>query len=291
MTAHPSAADKPWNSATTLYIARALHSASRGRSLSVLDMGCGEGRLIRYFNDYGHRMHGFDLPDRAAALRANLGPLFPDDFDRRIRIADDERRIPFDDSMFDVVYANQVFEHIRFLDQMLAECVRVLKPGGTLITLFPTATYPVEGHALIPFAHWLPPGRGRRRYLTAMLAIGIGRRFPGMSRRQSAAEWDERLKNYTFYRFMNEIVSLFEHYFESTTVDTGGYIDAKLDLLANHPARARRWAARLVRPWRGPWLNALVTHGFMGVFTTTGPKPAAERQRMLAWKVQDEPDR
>jgi ubiquinone/menaquinone biosynthesis C-methylase UbiE len=55
-----------------------------------------------------------------------------------------EREIPFESQMFDVIYANQVFEHVRFLDRMFEECVRVLKPGGTLITLFPVATYPLE---------------------------------------------------------------------------------------------------------------------------------------------------
>ena len=248
-------------------------------------MGCGEGRLIRFMAEFGHRLHGFDLPDRAEALRANMGPLFGDEYADRIRLMEDERRIPFDDGQFDVVYANQVFEHVRFLDQMVSEVTRVLRPGGTLIALFPLATYPIEGHALIPFAHWLPPGQVRQRYFTAMLACRLGRRLPGMGARASAAEWDARLRDYTFYRFMNEIRGLFEHYFASVSIDTGEYVRAKLDLLAASPNSAARVAARVAGPLCGRLLDAAVTHGFMGVFRATAPRAVDERQRMLAWKT------
>ncbi|HUU33213.1 MAG TPA: class I SAM-dependent methyltransferase [Vicinamibacterales bacterium] len=279
------ATSKPWNSATTLYIARALQDAANGRRLTVLDMGCGDGLLMRSFADLGHDLYGFDLPDREAALREKMGPVFGDRFDEHIRIMADERRIPFDDASFDVVYANQVFEHVRFLDQMVAETVRVLKPGGILIALFPLATYPVEGHCLVPFAHWLPPGRGRQHYLTAMLRLRIGRRFPGMTSRQSAVEWDDRLRQFTFYRFVNEITALFDHYYEGATVDAAGYIRAKIDLLQATGSWSGRLAASVAASTRGPLMDAMVTHGFMGVFVATNPRSAETRRRMLAWKT------
>jgi len=279
------ATSQHWNSATTLYIARALQDVAQERRLSVLDMGCGDGLLMRSFAAFGHELHGFDLPDREPALRAQMAPLFGDRYGERIKIMADERRIPFEDGMFDVVYSNQVFEHVRFLDQMLAESARVLKPGGTFIALFPLATYPVEGHCLVPFAHWLPPGRARQRYLAAMLTLRIGRRFAGMSNRQSAAEWDERLRQFTFYRFLNEITGLLDHYYESLALDPAGYVQAKLDLLAASGSRAARLTGRCASPLQGPWLDGLVTHGFMGVFKATGPRDPEARRRMLAWKT------
>ena len=280
-----SATAKPGNYATTLYIARAVQAVAEGRSLSVLDMGCGDGRVMRFFDGLGHTLSGFDLPDREAALNEQMAPLLGDQFGHRIRIMRDERRIPFEDGIFDVVYANQVFEHVRFLDQMVSEVTRVLRPGGTLIALFPLATYPLEGHSLIPFAHWLPPGRARQRYFTAMLACRIGRRFPGMGARASAAEWDARLRDYTFYRFLTEIQGLLDHYFAATAIDTGGYVRAKLDLLAASPRVIGRAAATMVAPLHGRMLDAAVTHGFMGVFRATAPRPVEERQRLLAWKT------
>lgn len=280
-----SASAKAWNSATTLYIARALDEFAGDRRLDILDMGCGDGLLIRSFLDLGHEFYGFDLPDREAALREKMGPVFDGRFDDRIRIMADERRIPFDDGMFDVVYANQVFEHVRFLDQMLSEVVRVLRPGGLFVALFPLATYPLEGHCLIPFAHWLPPGTARQRYLAAMLTLRVGRRFDGMSIRQSAAEWDDRLRQFTFYRFLNEINALLDHYFEATEIDARGYVRAKADLLEASRSRSRRAIGRVARALEGPGLASVVTHGFMGVFKATGPRDPETRRQMVAWRT------
>jgi SAM-dependent methyltransferase len=42
-------------------------------------------------------------------------------------------RIPLDDASVDLVYARQVLHHIRDLGPALAECARVLKPGGPFL--------------------------------------------------------------------------------------------------------------------------------------------------------------
>ena len=233
---------------------------------------------------YGHLLHGFDLPDKAEALAANLKPVFGDRFDDHVRLMDDERRIPFESGRFDVVYANQVFEHVRFLDQMFEECARVLKPQGTLITLFPLATYPLEGHVLVPCAHWIPPGVLRRAYLRAFLTMRIGRRMPNMSVAESAREWDERLRLFTFYRFMNELEALFTYYFEEWAIDTGTYIDAKIDMLQEGPSRLRRAAGRVLDSANGPLLTNLITYGFNAVFVARRPIPADRRPRVVEWR-------
>jgi ubiquinone/menaquinone biosynthesis C-methylase UbiE len=84
-----------------------------------------------------------------------------------------EQLIPFEDNTFDVIYANQVFEHVKFFHSMISECSRVLKPKGILLANFPLATYPIEAHIKIPFAHWLPPGDLRTRYLYFFLRFGL----------------------------------------------------------------------------------------------------------------------
>jgi SAM-dependent methyltransferase len=278
------ATDKPWASATSLYIARAIERITCGSELSILDMGCGQGRMMSLLMDYGHLLHGFDLPDKAEALAAHLRPLFGNRFDDQVRVMEDERRIPFESSRFDVVYANQVFEHVRFLDQMFEECTRVLKPEGTLITLFPLATYPLEGHVLVPCAHWIPPGALRRAYLRAFLTMRIGRRLPSMSIGESAREWDERLRLFTFYRFMNELEALFTYYFEEWMIDTGTYIDAKIDMLQESPSRLGRAAGRVLNSANGPWLANLITYGFNAVFVARRPIPARRRHPVVEWR-------
>jgi SAM-dependent methyltransferase len=278
------ASSQPWNSATTFYIARTLDAIANGRGLDVLDLGCGDGRTISLLHQLGHEMHGVDLPDRADVLRRNLLPVFGDRFETKVRIVTNERCIPFESRQFDVVYANQVFEHVRFLDQMLAECARVLRPDGVLIALFPTATYPIEGHALVPFVHWIPPGAFRRSYLRVFLSLGIGRTMPGLSVKESAREWDERLRLYTFYRFINEIEDLFRFYFEEFSIDTGEYVRAKLDLLGASPSSTKRIVGHALRRVQGRLVSALITHGFGAAFVASRPKPEDRRNTVVSWR-------
>lgn len=267
-----SATEQPWNSATTLYIARKLQKLAQGRSepLRVLDMGCGDGGLIRYMHRYGHELYGYD--DNERVLRANLGPIFGDQFDERIHIMKDTRHIPFEDNMFDVIYSNQVWEHVQFLDRMVEECARVLKPGGMVVTLFPFATYPLEGHSKVPFVHWLPPGKLRRRYLWLFFWLRLRPRSEGKNAVQMAEYWDHYLSAYTYYRMMNEVVSLAEYYFEGWETDTGDYIRAKLDLMESQTHPIKRFIRDTGRRLQGKTLDYLVTHYWGAVFCMMNPK-------------------
>ncbi len=48
-------------------------------------------------------------------------------------------RFPFEDDTFEFIYSEHIFEHLEFKDScnMLAECYRVLKPGGTMRMAIP----------------------------------------------------------------------------------------------------------------------------------------------------------
>ena len=48
-------------------------------------------------------------------------------------------RFPFEDSTFDYIYSEHIFEHLTFTDScnMLEECYRVLKPNGTMRLALP----------------------------------------------------------------------------------------------------------------------------------------------------------
>lgn len=52
-------------------------------------------------------------------------------------IADLNGKLPFEDNSFEVVYSNQVFEHIQNLIGLIEECHRILKPGGLLVAHVP----------------------------------------------------------------------------------------------------------------------------------------------------------
>jgi hypothetical protein len=70
--------------------------------------------------------------------------------------------LPFADGEFDLAYCSSVIEHIapRRREAFAAELRRVAR-GWYVQT--PAFSFPVEPHALLPFAHWLPP-RLRRPY-------------------------------------------------------------------------------------------------------------------------------
>jgi SAM-dependent methyltransferase len=76
--------------------------------------------------------------------------------------ADVTARLPFDDGEFDLAYSSSLIEHLapRERAAFAAEVRRVAR-GWFVQT--PAFSFPIEPHALLPFAHWLPP-RARRGY-------------------------------------------------------------------------------------------------------------------------------
>jgi SAM-dependent methyltransferase len=76
--------------------------------------------------------------------------------------ADATKRLPFADGAFDLAYSSSVVEHLDRADRAVfaAELRRVAR-GWWVQT--PAFSFPVEPHALLPAAHWLPVWL-RRRY-------------------------------------------------------------------------------------------------------------------------------
>ncbi len=107
----------------------------------ILDVGCGSLGLRRHAP--GHDVTGLDREPR---------PDYPGPFVQ----ADVLDGLPFADGAFDLVYCSSVVEHIAPSDRaaFAAELRRVAR-GWYVQT--PAFSFPVEPHALLPFAHWLPP--------------------------------------------------------------------------------------------------------------------------------------
>ncbi|HYM29496.1 MAG TPA: class I SAM-dependent methyltransferase [Steroidobacteraceae bacterium] len=97
----------------------------------VLEIGCGSGRFTALLLE--HVDWGVDLNPREVALCSRRNGMYG-------RVAAmDARAMDFADGAFATVFANCVIEHIPDLPRLLAECRRVLRPGGALI-----ATVPLE---------------------------------------------------------------------------------------------------------------------------------------------------
>ena len=100
--------------------------AWRGRA--VLDVGCGAGVEVVRFAQGGARVVGIDLADRAAALSGEN--LAQHGLTAGVAAADGQA-LPFADNTFDFVYAHGVVQYAADDRQVVAECHRVLRPGGT----------------------------------------------------------------------------------------------------------------------------------------------------------------
>jgi SAM-dependent methyltransferase len=98
----------------------------------LLDLACWDGEATRYYGDrLGIRdLHGLDFfDDQIAKARGNGVEVAKCDLE--------QEPFPFADGTFDVVVANQIFEHLKQIYRPLGEVHRILKPGGLLLFSVP----------------------------------------------------------------------------------------------------------------------------------------------------------
>jgi ubiquinone/menaquinone biosynthesis C-methylase UbiE len=96
--------------------------------LDVLDVGSGQGIDVFEYASRGARPVGIDLTPRHVELaRLHLAATGqPATF-----VEGDAENMPFPSESFDLVSSNGVLHHTPNMEAALAECMRVLRPGGT----------------------------------------------------------------------------------------------------------------------------------------------------------------
>jgi SAM-dependent methyltransferase len=188
--------------------------ATQHRDAAMLDFGCGAGRLVAAARASGLNMLGADVfySGSNAHAEADDAGLIGDAV-HEIR----DGRLPFADRAFDLIVNNQVMEHVDDLDAVLREIHRVLKPGGTLLSLFPARDVWREGHIGIPFSHWFSrDSHPRFLYTWALRALGFGTwKEQAPTARAWAVDKLRWLDTYTRYRSRAEIFATYARYFES----------------------------------------------------------------------------
>ena len=123
----------------------------------VLDIGCGIGTYVR-------------AVPRSTATRSTASRSRPTAWPRRAWSCPTSswpsaRRCP-SRRPFDLVFSNEVIEHVDDDRQTIAEAVRVTRPGGSIVAFAPNRLYPFETHGAyiggryvfgnIPLVNWLP---------------------------------------------------------------------------------------------------------------------------------------
>jgi ubiquinone/menaquinone biosynthesis C-methylase UbiE len=128
---------------------------------TVLEVGCANGRLYRQLRRYGYagEYFGLEVADflikknkaRHAEVSWNCGSAY---------------EIPFEDDRFDACFSFFVLEHLVYPTKALSEMMRVLKPGGRLVLVFPdfaeSGRFPSQ---LLGFS----PGRASQKLRTGKL--------------------------------------------------------------------------------------------------------------------------
>ncbi|MBJ7329372.1 MAG: class I SAM-dependent methyltransferase [Solirubrobacteraceae bacterium] len=117
------------------------------RDSRILDIGCGTLGLLGLEPEL--HVTGVDVVDR---------PTYPGPFVR----ADATQRLPFADGEFDLAYSSSVIEHVA-PEHRAAFASELKRVARGFYVQTPARSFPVEPHALLPFAHWLPLGL-RERY-------------------------------------------------------------------------------------------------------------------------------
>jgi ubiquinone/menaquinone biosynthesis C-methylase UbiE len=110
------------------YLPRLVNfSAFRGQRL--IEVGCGIGTDLVRFAKGGASVTGVDLAQTAIELARKNFELNGVSAEE-LRVANGEA-LPYPDASFDVVYGHGVIQYTANAEQLIRECHRVLKPGGT----------------------------------------------------------------------------------------------------------------------------------------------------------------
>jgi SAM-dependent methyltransferase len=142
------------------------HGLPRGTGL---DLGCGDGKLMRILRDAAGAF--------PTLVGADIDPLETRDaaasgvYQRVHTVPGD--RIPEPDASFDFAFSNSVLEHIDDIEPVLAEVARLLRPGGVFVFTVPGAGF----HDCL--AGPLLPWSDRGRYLERIDRRCAHRRYWG----------------------------------------------------------------------------------------------------------------
>jgi SAM-dependent methyltransferase len=91
----------------------------------VLEVGCGEGRVLRDLKERGYDLTGLDASPSLLDAARGADP------DGRYVLGRAEG-LPFEDGSFDLVVAYNVLMDVEDMPRAVAEIARVLRPGGRL---------------------------------------------------------------------------------------------------------------------------------------------------------------
>lgn len=147
---------------------RAVRTLALPEASRVLDLACGTGDLCRALVETGHDPVGVDFSAGMLHAAHTDAPL----------VRADAMQLPFADATFDAVTCGFALRNFAALAPVLAECARVLRPGGRVALLDvaePESPLARSVHGawfrhVVPFVGGVVSDRAAYRYLPASTA-------------------------------------------------------------------------------------------------------------------------
>lgn len=132
------------------------------KGLKVLDVGCHVGDVVEQIHQQSYEGYGIDVwKENIQQARKNYPHL-------TFKEAELNKKIPFDDQFFDVIWAGDVIEHVSDTIALFSELNRILKPNGYLV-----ASTPYHGRlkmmviSLVDIHHHFHPEHPHVRFYTS----------------------------------------------------------------------------------------------------------------------------
>lgn len=119
--------------------------------MKVCEIGTGHGSFVIAASKQGADVYGVEVEPSICALSREIVSHYGADSDRIMNACGEH--LPYSGDSFDLVVSSSVLEHVQDEQKVLAESIRVLKPGGIAIHNFPNYRSFFEGHFKAP---WLP---------------------------------------------------------------------------------------------------------------------------------------
>jgi 2-polyprenyl-6-hydroxyphenyl methylase/3-demethylubiquinone-9 3-methyltransferase len=152
-----------------------------GPDVVLVDLACGGGLMAPHAARLGYRHVGVDLGAQGLRVAREHGVL---------AVRGSVLAVPLADGCADVVVAGEILEHVEDDVGVLAECARLLRPGGTLVIDALAATR-VGRFLMVTVAERLPGGPppgihdpelfvDRARLLAAADELGLDLRLVGL---------------------------------------------------------------------------------------------------------------
>ena len=161
------------------------------KNIRILDVGCGNGLLLsmllkelpKRYPELKIDFYGLDVDDSSVQekdyFRKTLSLLYQTDssveWEKNLKLIQSESLWPFDNNFFDIIYSNQVLEHVFNQALFFKEISRTMQGEGYSFHLFPLRHYIYEGHLLIPFVHKFKSWTSTYYWIKGASYLGIGK--------------------------------------------------------------------------------------------------------------------